>query len=117
MHVLFSSGYVYIAPTNPGHLTFVFGACLSRRQASRHLRSKIGLERANSTMQRLIVALCLSAAAALVPNSAAARSSNAKAPLKVGLPASVARISHPVLEEQALHDAAAALAAHFTFVQ
>ena len=35
-------------------------------------------------MQRLIVALCLSAAAALVPNSAAARSnSNAKAPLKV----------------------------------
>jgi len=34
-------------------------------------------------MQRLIVALCLSAAAALVPNSAAARSnSNAKAPLK-----------------------------------
>ena len=37
------------------------------------------------TMQRLIVALCLSAAAALVPNSAAARSnSNAKAPLKVG---------------------------------
>ena len=43
-------------------------------------------------MQRLIVALCLSAAAALVPNSASARSnSNAKAPLKVGLPASVAR--------------------------
>jgi hypothetical protein len=68
-------------------------------------------------MQRLILSLCLSAAAALVPNSAAARSSNAKAPLKVGLPASVARISHPVLEEQALHDAAAALAAHFTFVQ
>ena len=47
--------------------------------------AKIGLERANLTMQRLIVALCLSAAAALVPNSAAARSnSNAKAPLKVG---------------------------------
>ncbi|CAH0375243.1 unnamed protein product [Pelagomonas calceolata] len=38
-------------------------------------------------MQRIVVALCLSAAAALVPNSAAARSaaSNAKAPLKVGL--------------------------------
>ena len=48
--------------------------------------------------------------------SAAARSnSNAKAPLKVGLPASVARIPNPVLQRQALHDAVAALAARFTF--
>ena len=45
---------------------------------------KIAARRAILKMQRLIVALCLSAAAALVPNSAAARSSsNAKAPLKV----------------------------------
>ena len=77
---------------------------------------KIAARRAILKMQRLIVALCLSAAAALVPNSAAARSnSNAKAPLKVGLPASVARIPNPVLQRQALHDAVAALAARFTF--
>ena len=72
----------------------------------------VAARKAISKMQRLIVALCLSAAAALVPNSAAARSnSNAKAPLKVGLPASVARISHPVLVQQALNNAAAAVAA------
>ena len=71
----------------------------------------VAARKAISKMQRLIVALCLSAAAALVPNSAAARSNNAKAPLKVGLPASVARISHPVLVQQALNNAAAAVAA------
>ena len=71
-------------PARPLTLDFGFWhEPLSAAGKRQLLKSQIGRGGANLTMQRLIVALCLSAAAALVPNSAAARSSNAKAPLKV----------------------------------